>query len=269
MSDECRKAGPMSDETPLSSPRPSRRRGGRAARRAARAAAARRLALPPGATLAPDEELAIGESETGTGKRPGQGRMLVIACGALAREIMELKRQLGRDDLDLHCLPAIWHNTPQHIPQGVAARIRQARAQGYDRILVAYGDCGTGGRLDAVLQAEGVERLPGPHCYAFFTGTARFMEGLEAEARTFFLTDYLVRHFDRLVWQGLMLDAYPELVDDCFGNYERLVYLAQTDDPDLDRKAREAAERLGLAYERRLVGYGDLKAALDPGPERP
>ena len=212
--------------------------------------------------LAPDDELAVGGSEAEATGKPGEGRVLVIACGALAREIMTLKRQLGRNDMDLHCLPAIWHNTPQHIPEGVAARIRQARVQGYARIFVAYGDCGTGGRLDAVLEREGVERLPGPHCYAFFTGTDRFMEGLEADARSFFLTDYLVRHFDRLVWQGMMLDAHPELVEDCFGNYEKLVYLAQEDDPELDRRAREAAARLGLAYERRLVGYGDLKAAL-------
>ncbi len=223
---------------------------------------AQRRALAPGAMLAPDDELAIGDGETAVTERPGKGRVLVIACGALAREIMTLKRQLGRDDMDLHCLPAIWHNTPQYIPEGVAARIRQARAQGYKRIFVAYGDCGTGGRLDEVLKEAGVERLPGPHCYAFFTGTDHFMEELERDARTFFLTDYLVRHFDRLVWQGMMLDAHPELLEDCFGNYEKLVYLAQEDNPELDRRAREAAERLGLAYERRLVGYGDLQTAL-------
>ena len=127
---------------------------------------------------------------------------------------------------------------------------------------MAYGDCGTGGALDAVLEETGVERLPGPHCYAFFSGTEDFRRRLEEDARSYFLTDYLVRHFETLVWKGMMLDEHPELLRDCFGNYERLVYLAQTDDPALDERAREAARRLGLAYERRLTGFGDLQAAL-------
>ena len=235
-----------------------RRRGGAKARRAERAAVAKRRALPPGAGLAPDEEL---ETEAGEGR--GAGRTLVIACGALAREIMLLKKQLGLDKLDLHCLPAIWHNTPQYIPQGVKARIEQARREGYDRVFVAYGDCGTGGALDAVLKEAGVERLPGPHCYAFFSGTEDFLRRLEEDSRSYFLTDYLVRHFDTLVWKGMMLDAHPELLKDCFGNYEKLVYLAQTDDAALDAKAQEAARRLGLAYERRFTGFGDLQTALE------
>ena len=231
-----------------------RRRGGAAARRKERASRAARVALPPGGGLAPDEELVAA--------RKGEGRTLVIACGALAREILHLKKTLGKDVIDLHCLPASWHNTPGHIVDGVRARIRQARAEGYDRILVGYADCGTGGRLDAMLKEEGVERLPGAHCYAFYTGVDAFMEDLERDARSFFLTDYLVRHFDTLVWKGMMLDVHPELIEDCFGNYEKLVHLAQTDDPELTKMAEDAAQRLGLAFERRFTGYGDLEKVL-------
>ena len=233
----------------------ARRRGGRAAKRAERAARARRHALPPGADLPPEDELAITSEK-------GAGRTLVIACGALAKEIIHLKTQLGADRLDLHCLPAEWHNAPQHIPEGVRARIRQAKAEGYAHVFVAYGDCGTGGRLDTVLAEEGVERLPGAHCYAFFSGVEAFETRLEEDARSYFLTDYLARHFDTLIWKGMMLDRHPELLADYFGNYEKLVYLAQSDDPALLEKARAAADRLSLAFEHRRVGYGGLETAL-------
>ncbi len=241
-----------------------RRRGAARARREQRRERASRRSLPPGARLAPEEELIVsagdGAEEVVTNK--GRGRTLVIACGALAREILLLKKQLGLEELDLHCLPAAWHNTPQYIPEGVKARIAQARREGYERVFVAYGDCGTGGKLDEVLEEAGVERLPGAHCYAFFSGVEAFLERLEDDARSYFLTDYLARHFDSLVWRGMMLDEHPELLRDYFGNYEKLVYLAQTDDPALDEKAREAARRLGLTYERRLVGMGDLEAKM-------
>ena len=241
----------------------ARRRGGARARRAQARRAAARRALAPGAEPAPHEEA------ENTARR-GEGRMLVIACGALARDIILLKEQLELRTLDVHCLPAIWHNTPQHIPQGVRARIQQAKQQGYARIFVAYGDCGTGGALDEVLKQEGVQRLPGAHCYAFFSGNEQFLAQLEQDARAYYLTDYLVRHFDTLIWRGLMLDTHPELLSDYFGNYEKLVHLAQTDDAELEAKARQAARRLGLPYERRLVGFGDLKTALEKwGRETP
>ena len=246
-----------------------RRRGGARVRREQRREQALRRSLPPGAQLAPNEELVVSGAEDAVdkelakdGDKKGSGRTLVIACGALAREIMALKKQLGVARIDLHCLPAGWHNTPQYIAEGVRARIEQAKREGYERIFVAYGDCGTGGRLDEVLREHGVERLPGAHCYAFLSGTEDFMSRLDEYARSYFLTDYLVRHFDALIWKGMMLDEHPELVKDCFGNYEKLIYLAQTDDPALDEKAREAARRLGLAYERRLVGMGDLETAM-------
>ncbi len=185
------------------------------------------------------------------------GQTLVIACGALAREIVDLIVALKLDRLAVTCLPAIWHNTPDKIPEGVRAKIRAARAQ-YDRILVAYGDCGTGGLLDRVLEEEGVARIDGPHCYQFYMGAADFSALTDAEPGCFFLTDYLARHFDRLIVEGLGLDRHPELRDDYFGNYTKLVYLAQTDDAALEALARRAAETLKLKFELRRTGYGEL-----------
>jgi hypothetical protein len=186
---------------------------------------------------------------------PAPRRTLVIACGALAREILAVKEANGLDHLDVTCLPAIWHNRPEKIPEGVRRKIRAARGR-YDDILCLYGDCGTGGLLDAVLAEEGVERIGGDHCYAFFTGLEAFAGLHDAEPGTFYLTDYLVRHFDRLMIKGLGLDRYPQLLKDYFGNYARVLYLAQTDDEALTRKAEQAAARLGLAFERRFTGYG-------------
>ncbi len=188
-------------------------------------------------------------------------RTLILACGALAREILAVIDANRLDHLDLHCLPAKLHNQPQHIPEAVSRAIREARSQ-YSRIFVAYADCGTGGRLDAVLVEEGVERLPGAHCYAFFSGVEAFAERGERDMRAFFLTDFLVRQFDALIIEGLGLDRHPELRDSYFGNYEKVVYLAQTNDPALVANARLAAQRLGLAFEHRVTGYGDLAVAL-------
>lgn len=187
---------------------------------------------------------------------------LVIGCGALAPELVALTRRSGLPAMDLACLPASLHNRPERIPAAVRARIRRARADGYDRIFIAYADCGTGGLLDLVLAAEGVERLEGAHCYEVFAGRAVFAELADEEPGTFYLTDFLARNFDRLVIRGLGLDRHPELRETYFGNYRRLVYLAQTLDPALDAAAAIAAERLGLAYERRLVGLGDLAPAI-------
>jgi hypothetical protein len=189
-------------------------------------------------------------------------RVMLIACGALAREILALKRANGWTHLDLECLPANLHNRPERIPGAVRAKARAARARGYGSIFVVYADCGTGGELDAVCAEEGIERVPGPHCYAFFDGLDAFSARAEAEIGAFYLTDFLARQFDALVWRGLSLHKHPDLRDMLFGHYDRVVYLAQTDDPALDAKARDAAERLDLAYERRFTGYGDLAAAL-------
>ncbi len=187
----------------------------------------------------------------------GNGRVLLIACGALGREIIDVLRRSGWQHLDVTCLPAIWHNTPQKIPEAVREKIRKSRAD-YDRIFVLYGDCGTGGMLDAVLAEEGVERIEGAHCYGFFSGNAEFDAKAEENPFSFYLTDYLARHFDRLIIQGMGIDRHPQLRDMYFGNYTTLVYLAQTKDPDLEDKARQAAEKLGLTYEYRFTGYGEL-----------
>jgi hypothetical protein len=191
-----------------------------------------------------------------TRRREGARRVLVIACGALAREILALRDgPLGA--FDVACLPAQLHNRPERIAEAVRRKIRANRAA-YDEILCLYGDCGTGGALDRVLEEEGVARIAGPHCYAFFAGEPAFEAMMAEEPGTFFLTDFLARHFDRLVIEGLGLDRFPELRDDYFGHYHRLVYLAQTDDAELAGRAVAAARRLGLAFERRFTGLGGL-----------
>nr|WP_246232900.1 DUF1638 domain-containing protein [Aurantimonas aggregata] len=188
--------------------------------------------------------------------------MTVIACGAIAREIGAVVAANRLDHVTLTCLPAILHNAPQKIVPAVEAAIAAARGRGCQRIFVAYADCGTGGALDALCQREKVARIPGPHCYAFFRGNRQFAEEADAHLTTFWLTDFLARQFDAFVARPFKLDRHPEMVGMLFGNYERVVYLAQTDDAVLDRRARAIAARLGLAYERRLVGYGDLTPAL-------
>jgi len=192
-----------------------------------------------------------------TRKRP----LLLIACGALAHEVMAVLRMSKLEGVEVQCLPAKLHNTPQKIPEAVRVKIREERSR-FDRIFVLYGDCGTGGLLDEVLAEEGVERIAGAHCYEFFATTPIFSEMADAEPASFYLTDFLVRHFDRLVWKGLGIDRHPELLPLYFGNYRKLVYLAQTEAPELGAKAKKAAERLGLAYEYRFTGYGDLRPAV-------
>ena len=186
---------------------------------------------------------------------------LVIACGAISHEIVALRRANGWDHLTLQCLPADLHNRPERIPEAVRAKIREARGK-FARIFVAYADCGTGGLLDDVLEDEGVTRIPGAHCYAFFAGSELFDRLSEAEPGTLYLTDFLARHFDRLIVQGLGIDQHPELERMYFGNYRKLVYLAQREDPALLARARAAAQRLALRFEHYVTGYGDLEGAL-------
>ncbi len=250
---------------------------------------------------------------------PPAARTLVIACGALARELLAVTRQHGLDGVVVECLPAALHNRPSEIPDAVRARIRRARGElapaealtaaaagaapgpagrsigtptgasttavadagspdeaadpvegatwsntgrGFDSIFVGYADCGTGGLLDVVCADEGVERLPGAHCYEFFATSAGFARLQDHELGTFYLTDFLVRHFDRLVWEGLGLDRHPELLPMYFGNYTRLVYLAQTDDPSLVAAARAASRRLGLDLTVERTGYGELETGI-------
>ena len=193
---------------------------------------------------------------------PDTPRVLVIGCGALVRELREVAALDGRH-LEVECLPAIMHNRPEQIPDAVRRRIRAARDRGaYRTILVGYMDCGTGGLLDRVCSEEGVERLPGAHCYELYAGADAFAALQEAEPGTFYLTDYLVRHFDRLIMQGLGISRHPELLEAYFGNYTRVVHLAQTDDDRLARAAQLAAARLGLRCERILTGIGGLEGRI-------
>ena len=191
----------------------------------------------------------------------GKGRVLVIACGALAREILALIRMNGWTHVSLVCLPAILHNAPERIPDAVAAAVVKHRGD-YDTIFLAYADCGTGGRLQALAAELGVAMIEGPHCYSFFEGNEDFAARTEGEIDAFYLTDFLTRQFEAFVVAPLGLDRHPELRDAYFGHYTKLVYLAQTEDAALDAKARAAAGRLGLAYERRFTGYGDLETSL-------
>lgn len=190
----------------------------------------------------------------------GDNRALVIGCGALARELVALTG--GVPGIDVACLSPDLHNRPDRIPDQVRARIQDARADGYERIFVAYADCGTGGLLDPVLAEEGVERLGGAHCYEFFAGRAAFAEMADEDPATFWLTDFLARNFERLVIRGLGIDRHPELEAMYFANYRRLIYLSQTEDPELLASAQAAAERLGLMFEHRHVGLGELATSI-------
>jgi hypothetical protein len=199
-------------------------------------------------------------TEKGLPTETGSGEILLIACGALAHEILALKRTNGWDHMILQCLPAKYHLTPEKIVTAVEDTVRRAEGR-YDRIFVVYADCGTGGLLEAKCAELGVEMVPGPHCYSFFEGNERFAAHSD-EISAFYLTDFLVRQFDAFVWEPMGLGKHPEIRDMLFGNYTKLVYQAQTHNPALERKARTCAERLGLAYEYRFTGYGDLETVL-------
>ncbi len=192
----------------------------------------------------------------------GSNKVLLIACGALAREILELKRLNRWHHLELTCLPADLHLRPERIPDRVEQAVLQNRDR-YHSVFVVYADCGTGGLLRRKCSELGVEMIDGPHCYSFFEGNRQFAQHAEEEMTAFYLTDFLVRQFESFVWKPLGLHRNPELRDTYFGNYEKLVYLSQTEDAELDDKARASAARLGLKYERRFTGYGDLFTVLD------
>jgi hypothetical protein len=198
-------------------------------------------------------------TETGL-EAAGSGRVLLLACGALAREILALRDANGWAHMDLHCLPAKLHLYPEQIVEAVRAAVAKHEGR-YGAIYVVYADCGTGGQLAAACAEMGVEMIAGPHCYSFFEGNAAF-ETSGDDLGTFYLTDFLVRQFEAFVWRPMGLDRHPELRDMYFAHYTTLVYQAQTDDPALTAKARDCAERLGLRFERRMTGYGDLAETL-------
>jgi hypothetical protein len=192
--------------------------------------------------------------------KSGAGRILLIACGALAREILALIRMNGWDHMTLTCLPANLHLRPDRIADAVEETVTKHRDD-FEQIFVAYADCGTGGLLKARCDALGVEMIEGPHCYSFFEGNEEFAKR-EDEITAFYLTDFLVKQFDAFVWKPMGLDRHPELLEMVFGHYTKLVYQAQTDNPALRTKAEECARRLGLEYEYRFTGYGDLAKVM-------
>jgi Protein of unknown function (DUF1638) len=188
-------------------------------------------------------------------------RTLIIACGAVASELLAVIRANRLTHIDVTCLPASWHMTPSRIPGGMRQKIRENRGT-YDEILCLYGDCGTGGKLDEVLEEEGVVRIEGDHCYAFFAGVEQFKVWQAEEGGTFYLTDFLVRHFDQFIIRNLGLDLYPELLPDYFGNFTRVLYLAQIPDVALEQAARLAAQRLGLSFEMQITGLRGIDGFL-------
>jgi len=208
------------------------------------------------------------EGEVGFDAAGSEARVLILACGAIAREVLAVIALNGWTHVDVRCLPAKLHSTPDKIPAAVDAKLMELEDR-YDRVFVAYADCGTGGALDIVVNRHNVERLPGAHCYGFLAGNEVWDAMHEQEPATFYLTDFLARHFTSLVVRPLRLDTRPDLLPFVFGNYKRVVYLAQTDDPELDRRAEDAATFLGLDYERRRTGYGELVPSLTRFAEGP
>lgn len=217
----------------------------------------------PGGTISwPPNKMTEQQTATGNSQSADR-RVLILACGALAREILAIRDANGLDHIDLKCLPAELHNRPERIPEAVRDAIRKHHDT-YDRILIGYADCGTGGLLDKVLAEEGdnIQRLDGPHCYSFFTGNDLFASRTDEEFTAFYLTDFIARQFDTLIWKPLGLDRHPELHDAYFAHYEKVVYLSQTEDAALRRAAERAAAMLKLPLEHRHTGYGDLTSAL-------
>ena len=190
-----------------------------------------------------------------------QKKTLIIACGALSRELSEVISFNNLEHIEVECLPASYHNSPEKIPVALEERIQKTKKD-YDQIFVGYADCGTGGKVDEICEKFGVERLSGAHCYEFFAGKNNFANLQENEIGSFYLTDFLVKHFERLVIKALWLDTHPELLNEYFGNYTRVVYLAQTDDPVLEEKARESAKKLGLDLVVLRTGYGDFETEI-------
>lgn len=198
---------------------------------------------------------------------PADKTTLVIACGAIAHELVAVVEANNLNHIDIQCLPAEWHNTPDKIAPGVDTLLSERMAE-YQSAFIAYADCGTGGHLDAVIEKHGVDRLPGAHCYAFFTGQEQFDAMAEDELGTFYLTDYLALNFDRLIYCGLGIDRYPELMSSYFGHYKKMVYLAQFDNPDALSAAQEAAASLKLPLEVHRTGLKPFESALAGIPVR-
>ncbi|MBT6009596.1 MAG: DUF1638 domain-containing protein [Rhodobacterales bacterium] len=192
---------------------------------------------------------------------PKIDKVLIIACGALAREIIDLIKINNWHHMDLTCLPAKYHLYPEKITTAVELAVKK-HTSNYKNIFIAYADCGTGGLLEKKCNELGVKMIKGPHCYSFFEGNDKFTQNAEDEISAFYLTDFLVNQFDAFVWKPMGLDKHPELIDVYFGNYTKLVYQAQTKNNQLEQKAYEISKKMNLPLERRYTGYGDLETAL-------
>ena len=200
-------------------------------------------------------------------------RVLVLACGALARELIAIFDANGLDNVTLECLPGEYHMRPEKIVPALEERLSKQLAERsddgksdpddrYDQVLIGYGDCGTSGALDRFCDDRGFDRIPGEHCYQFFAGADRFLELHDDEPGTFYLTDYLAKHFDLFVIKALGIDRHPELAEVYFGNYQRLIYLRQIGDSTVEAKARVAAQTLGLEFQMIETGYGELESSV-------
>ena len=190
--------------------------------------------------------------------------ILVIACGALSQELSYLKKINSWKNITIQCLSAELHNTPKLIPIKVKEKL-DLMADDFDKVYLGYADCGTGGLLDSLLKDYNIERLPGAHCYEFFAGKNQFLSLTEQELGTFYLTDFLVKHFNRLVIKGLGMDQYPQLKNEYFKNYKRLTYLAQTDSEELIKKAKEYADFLNLEYNYYYTGLNQFRLDIEQG----
>jgi hypothetical protein len=188
-------------------------------------------------------------------------KILILACGALAKEISALIRLNGWSHLKTRYLPAILHNTPEKITEQLRMVLQSSQTK-FSKIFIGYADCGTGGKIDSLLDEFDVQRLPGAHCYEFLAGKQTFAEIIKEEIGSYFLTDFLVKAFEKLVWQGMKIDRHPELLPIYFKHYKKLVYLAQSENLELQTQAHEIAGRLGLVYEKRVTGYGELEHSL-------
>ncbi|MCP4788695.1 MAG: DUF1638 domain-containing protein [Gammaproteobacteria bacterium] len=188
-------------------------------------------------------------------------QLLIIACGAIAREVSAVARINGWKNIKVSQIPAALHNRPEQIPAAVEQRLQDYAGE-YDHVFVGFADCGTGGRLDKVIEQYQVQRLSGAHCYEFYAGSEAFARLAEAELGTFYLTDYLAKHFESLVMQGMGLRDKPKLMPLIFGHYKKLVYMAQDETRQLDHFAEAAAKDLGLSYEKIVTGYGQLSSEL-------
>jgi len=199
-------------------------------------------------------------STTSSSSSSRSDRTALIACGALAQPAAAIAAR-REWPLDVHPLPPLLHNQPQLIAGEVRALAESLRPS-YARLVVGYADCGTYGALDDVCRDLGLQRLPGLHCYDVYAGASRLERFFDEQPGTYVFTDFLVRSFARTVVRELGLDRWPELRDTYFGQYTRVVWLAQEPDDELRALALDAADRIGLPLTVVETGDTGLERAL-------